>query len=256
MVTIETPQTTTLGVIGSSTLNWCRALQYREALRDLQSEYEASSSHLSDIGMGLLARRPLLDYPIDTLATLEDVKSVLEKWDEPGLASRVEYFASDEDLEEGEMPLALASAQEFLKFFGVVNTEGMIHLACTPEGWLFAQWEFEDARSAGVWFRDDRRVMFVATDVDGAYVSVDGGSELSSRFLVMQALIRAGLFEWYPDYQATTSSTLTITSPDITAVGPLKRTADPLGRLSAYGTGTSPPTARFSRSTGWNTSIL
>ena len=206
--------------------------------------------------MGLLARRPLPEYVIDTLATLDQVKAVLEDWNEPYLASRLEYFASDADLDDGDMPVALASAQEFLKFFGAVNTVGVIHLACTPEGWLFAQWEFEDLRSAGVWFRDDRSVMFVATDSDGAYVHVAGGGELSDRFLVTQTFIHAGLFEWYPDHQATTSSILGIMSPDIMAVESLKRTADPLGRLSGYETGTWPPTVRFFQSIGWNTSTL
>ena len=256
METIDTVQSTGWNFAESSTMDWCRALRHHQTLRDLQSEYEAASSQISEIGMGFLIRRPLPDYSIDALATVDEVASVLADWGQPGLATRIEYFASDQDLGEEELPLSMTSAREFLKFFGALETAGVLSLACTPEGWIFAQWEFDDPRSAGVWFRDDHQVIFAATRLNGQLVSIDGDREIASRFAVMEALVHAGIFTWYPDLKSTTSSTLTITSPDITAVGSLKRTVDPLGRLSGYGTGTSPPTARFSRSTGWNTSIL
>ncbi|MDE2786359.1 MAG: hypothetical protein OXL37_06810 [Chloroflexota bacterium] len=256
MVMMDSAQTTSLQFAESPTLDWCRLLRHHEALRGLQSEYEAASSQISEIGMGFLARRPLSDHTIDGLSTMDQVKSVLTGWGEPDLATRIAYFASDEDLADDEKPLTMASAREFLKFFGASETEGVLDLACTPEGWIFAQWEFNDLRSAGVWFRDDHQVIFAATGSDGCLVSIEGYGEIASRIVVLEALVKAGIFTWYPDLKVTTSSILNTMSPDIMALGSLRRTVDLLGRLFDYEKGTSSPTGRSSRSTGWNTSTL
>ena len=53
----------------------------------------------------------------------------------PDLADRIAYFASDADLDDGDVPVTLESALGFLAFFGAVESpDGTESLTCSPEG--------------------------------------------------------------------------------------------------------------------------
>ena len=136
--------------------------------------------------------------PPDVLAGLRSVAEVcdvLRCWGRADLAERLAYFASDEDLDEGDVPHTLASARGFLAFFGAVETEGKIDLTCSQEGWLCAGLRFEDKRNAALWFIDGDKVMFTATNRDGKFVNIRGGRKTTASKTIMRKLAAEGLLK-------------------------------------------------------------
>ena len=147
---------------------------------------------------------------------LDGVCEVLRSWGEHSLADRIAYFASDEDLEAGDVPLTPESARGFLAFFKAVKSDGRVSLTCSPEGWLCAVWRFPDEeRRASVWFLDDHRVMFAATDAAGNFVELDNRNEVGDYREVMAKLVQAGLLEWHLDTPISESFSIRTTSPGI-----------------------------------------
>ena len=130
---------------------------------------------------------------------IDNVCEILRVWGQHDLAERIAYFASDEDLEDGDIPLTLESARGFLSFFGAVKSEGRVSLTCSSEGWLCAVWRFPDERRASIWFLDTDRVMFAATNTDGDFIEIDGGGDVANSWVVMTKLIQAGLLIWDSD---------------------------------------------------------
>ncbi len=124
------------------------------------------------------------------------VSSLLRFWGEDSLPNRIDYFASNCDLDDGDVPLTPTSALSFLRFFSRVQSDGKVSLTCSPEGWLCAGWRFPDSRRASIWFIDDSEVMFAATDSQGRFVELDSGAERGTSPEVMVKLVDAGLLEW------------------------------------------------------------
>lgn len=124
------------------------------------------------------------------------VRAYLHIMNEGSLDDQIGYFASDEDLDEGDVPLTADSAVDFLDFFNSVESEGQISLSCSPEGWLSANWRFPDKRGASLWFTGNSRVMFAATDREGRFIEADDGGEWESLYGVAAKLVNAGLLEW------------------------------------------------------------
>ncbi len=140
-------------------------------------------------------QRPL---PPDTLARLgsvAEVCDVLSGWGRPDLADRLTYFASDEDLDDGDVPLTLESALGFLAFFGSVEAEGKIDLTCSQEGWLCAGLRFEDKRNAALWFMDSDKVMFTATNRDGKFLKIRGSRRTTASKTIIRKLAAEGLLK-------------------------------------------------------------
>ena len=160
---------------------------------------------------------PLPIRPGGQITTLDEVCNVLRLRDEYAVADRIAYFASDEDLEEGDIPLTLASACGFLAFFEAIKSEGRISLTCSPEGWLCAVWQFPDERRASLWFLDTYQVMFSATDAAGNFIEIDDGSEVGSTRKVMDKLVETGLFAWNSDKMSSRNFPITTMLPDIVA---------------------------------------
>lgn len=131
--------------------------------------------------------------------TVDDVCGMLSVWGNDALADRIAYFASDDDLSDGDIPLTDASARGFLSFFGKVESEGKVRLTCSPEGWLCAGWRFPDERRATLWFMNDTEVMFAATGADGDFLEIDGGREVGRSLEIMGKLVGAGLLKWSLD---------------------------------------------------------
>ena len=124
------------------------------------------------------------------------VRSYLYFMNEESLGERIAYFASDAELDEGDVPLTAESAIDFFDFFRSVESEGQITLSCSPEGWLCASWRFPDKRGASLWFAGNSKVMFAATDHDGQFIVADDGGEWDTVFKVAGKLVDAGLLEW------------------------------------------------------------
>ena len=202
-----------------------------------------------DSHVGTLIPRPLLSYGMSHVRTVNDVCSILRDWGEYALAERIAYFASDEDLEDGDIPVTPESACGFLEFFGAVKSEGRLSLTCSPEGWLCTVWRFPDQRRASLWFLDTDRVMLAATDAAGEFIGIDGGGEIGSRLVVTTKLVQAGLLTWFSD-TLTSASFYPVTTLLDTAGGEIWTKMGSLWRERFYSETTSvtfPPI-------GWSTS--
>ena len=112
------------------------------------------------------------------------------------LADRLDYLASDADLEPGEFPATAESARGFFELFASVESEGQVVLGCSPEGWVVAEWRFPDERGVGLWFLDSNRVMFTATGKDGEVIDLQGPARILGRPALIAGLIRKELFSW------------------------------------------------------------
>ena len=154
--------------------------------------YRADVSNVYDILQDWCIEQVQRNY----VRTIDDVCSLLRVCGKDDLADRVAYFASDDDLTDGDIPLTDASARGFLSFFDQVESEGKISLTCSPEGWLCVGWRFSDKRSASLWFINDTQVMFAATDSNGDFIEIDGGREVGGSLEVMNKLLDAGLVKW------------------------------------------------------------
>ncbi len=156
--------------------------------------------------------RPLPPDAIAGLGSAAEVCDVLRGWGRPDLADRIAYFASEEDLDDGDVPLTLESARDFLAFFGAVESEGKVHLGCTTEGWICAEWDFPDRRDAGLWFLDCERIMYTATGSGGRFLDLNGdGSRVGERVDITEKLVKSGLFTWFKAARAASSSHTRIT---------------------------------------------
>ena len=146
--------------------------------------------------------------PFDSIDAITDVVQVsewLRHWHEDKLAERIEYFASDQDLEDDEVALTVDSAKDFLSFLNLVHTTAQISLTCSPEGWLCASWKFSDDRRATLWFRGSRQIAVVAIDRAGEYVDLEDGKEIGPLDEVVLKLVEAGLFKWRPSQRTVES---------------------------------------------------
>ena len=155
-----------------------------------------------------------MPYP----ATLDEICAALTARGCPALARRLAYFASDADLEPGDVPLTLASALGFWSFFRRVDSEGQVSLTCTAEGWLCGSWDFADRRAASLLFLDAQRALFAATAANGQWVEMDGGGDTGGLDEVTAKLVEAGLFTWHPKPIVNRNSPPDITLPDTAGV--------------------------------------
>ena len=206
---------------------------------------------VSDSYARMLSSRPLSPDEMKHIRTVSDVCNVLRVWSEDDLAARIAYFASDEDLEDEDIPITDESACGFLSFFGAVKSEGRVSLTCSPEGWLCALWRFSDERRASLWFLDVNRVMFAATNANGDFIEIDGGGDVGNSQEVMTKLIEAGLLTWDLD-MPNSGSFHPFTMSHDTVVSGLLPKMDYQQRMRFYSERTKmnvtfPPT-------GWNTS--
>ena len=153
-------------------------------------------------------QRPLPPDAIAGLSSIAEACDVLRAWGHPDLADRLAYFASDENLEDGDERLTLESAQGFLAFFGAVESiDGDVSLTCSPEGWILSVWRFPDGRRVSLWFVNADTVMYAARKSDGRFVALlNDGSETGDRTLVTEKLLDSG--EWFTrntSHDATTA---------------------------------------------------
>ena len=149
--------------------------------------------------------RPLPPDALAAISSIAGVCAVLRGWGRPDLADRIAYFASDADLDDGDVPVTLDSALGFLAFFGAVESaDGTVSLTCSPEGWLLSVWRFPDLRRISLWFVDGDTVMFAVRKSDGRFVlDLNNGSETAGRAYITAKLLETEeWFTWYRDRQA------------------------------------------------------
>ena len=130
-------------------------------------------------------------------AAISEISAGLRGMGECGLADRLEYLASDEDLEPGECPATAESARGFFALFASVESESPAGLGCSPEGWVVAEWrQFPDQRCLGIWFLDSDRVLFSGDDKDGELLKIEQRNQVAERSSVTRSLVEHGLFIW------------------------------------------------------------
>ena len=143
---------------------------------------------------------------------------MLRGWGYAGLAERLAYLASDADLEEGDAPATLASARGFLAFFGAVaSAEGKLGLACSWEGWICAEWRFNDCRMVSLLFSDRDKVDCAARKSDGHFININCGSEVDNLSFVTAKLVESKeWFTWFKTAQmpAKTANINSNTAPN------------------------------------------
>ena len=114
---------------------------------------------------------------------------------EAELAERLEYLASEADLDPGESAATDASARGFFEFFCNVECDSKVGLACSPEGWIVGEWRwFPDERRVGIWFLDAERGMFASTKRNGEFVAIEGQRNFTDISTIMILLVQEGLF--------------------------------------------------------------
>ena len=134
--------------------------------------------------------------------TKTEISALLRGMGEDELADRLDYLASDEDLDPGESPATDESARGFFEFFASVESDSKVGLACSPEGWIVGEWRwFPDKRGVSIWFLDAERVGFTANRKNGDFVALAGQSNTTTRFALTAALIQEELFSWRPQNQ-------------------------------------------------------
>ncbi len=133
---------------------------------------------------------------LTSASTIADISALLREMGEDELADRLDYLASDEDLDPGESPATDESARGFWELFLSVEWSGEFGLAGSPEGWIVGEWRFPDKRRASVWFLDAERVMFTAKEKDGEFVAIEGQGNFTNLPTIMKVLVREGLFSW------------------------------------------------------------
>ena len=159
-----------------------------------------------------------MPYP----ATIDEIGAALTARGCPALARRLAYFASDADLEPGDVPLTLASALGFWDFYrrvDAVEPLNRIDLACSPEGRLSAYWDYANGGRVSIWFHDTEGVNFAATDARQQWVDIDGGGDTGSQAEVMAKLVEAGLFQWHQETPESKNWRANTMSPDTAGVG-------------------------------------
>jgi hypothetical protein len=232
------PDTTTLEILNPRDLE---PHQWREGLGSILETLLENRTSIE-------ASLPFSGYQFERTRTVEQICALLTAQGEHGLASRIAYFASNEDLEEDEVPVTAGSARGFLAFFSEVESDGKVGLACSQEGWICAEWRFSDRRRASLWFLDEDRVMFAATDNSGDFIEIEGVNEIGYRSIIVAKLVEAGLLKWSPSNVTSTSFRPTKMLPDIADLA------------TSTSMGYSPPTPSFSETKnptyppiGWNT---
>ena len=186
-------------------------------------------SRLSDVSWP----SPLYEYVHQPMETVDDVCGVLRAIGRGDLASRIEYFASEEDLDDGGFRLTAESAIGFLSTLNILASDAKVQLTCSPEGQLCASWRFADKRGASLWFLDRKHVRYVAIDANGEFVDIDG-DEIGDRQTVLAKLVEAGIFEWCPQTTLLTSYSLLTTLHDTARAEASTRTGYPAPMPSCF----------------------
>ena len=133
---------------------------------------------------------------LSSATTIAEISGLLRGMGEDKLADRMDYLASDEDLEPGESPITLESGQAFFELFTSVEFEGTVGLGSSYEGWVYAQWSFPDERALGVWFVDTEYVKYTARDKTGKHIDIEGSARTIELSKLMHGLVRKELFSW------------------------------------------------------------
>lgn len=132
-----------------------------------------------------------------SVAAISEIAAGLRGMGECALADRLDYLASDEDLEPGECPATAESARGFFALFAAIESESPVGLGCSPEGWIVAEWrQFPDQRCVGIWFLDSDRVLFSGDDKDGELLIIEQRNQVAERSSVTRSLVEHGLFIW------------------------------------------------------------
>ena len=121
---------------------------------------------------------------LSSALSIAEISALLREMGEGELADRLDYLASDEDLEPGESPATDESARGSSSSLPASSRSSKVGLACSPEGWIVGEWRwFPDKRRASMWFLDAEQVMFTAKKKNGEVhvLSEERGNNITDR---------------------------------------------------------------------------
>ena len=133
---------------------------------------------------------------LSSALSIAEISALLREMGEGELADRLDYLASEEDLDPGESPATDESARGFIELYRGVEWSGEFGLACSPEGWIVGEWRFPDNRRSSVWFLDAEQVMFTAKKKNGEFIAIGERRNFTERSTLMEVLVREELFSW------------------------------------------------------------
>ena len=137
---------------------------------------------------------------LSSALSIPEISALLKEMDEGELADRLDYLASDEDLDAGDVPATSESARGFFELFSSVECDSKVGLGCSPEGWIVGEWRwFPDERGASVWFLGDERLMFSANKKNGGFVSIGEQKNFTTLSILTKTLVEEGVFSWRPN---------------------------------------------------------
>jgi hypothetical protein len=132
---------------------------------------------------------------LSSKTTIAEISAMLQEMGEAELAERLEYLASEADLDPGESAATDASARGFFEFFTSLGCDSKVGLACSQEGWIVGEWRwFPDERRVGIWFIDSQRIRFSALDKNGDFVDIEERNKITERTVVTPKMVEKGLF--------------------------------------------------------------
>ena len=130
---------------------------------------------------------------LTTPQSIDAIINVINSMGEGRLADRLEYLASEEILEEGDTPVSLPVCNGFFDFFTKLDNNAYLNLTCA-NGWLCAEWDFDDGKAVILWFMDHDTARVTVLDSDGNFVDINEGQQIRDRITIMRNLERAGYF--------------------------------------------------------------
>ncbi len=163
---------------------------------------------------GSIPKEVLRHYTSSLDWSLDEVVAKINAMGEYRIAARLEYLASDDLLEDGDIPISHPVCAGFLDFLSQLTNDAYLNLTCA-KGWLCTEWDFPDGSSAVLWFFDRDSARVTVFDGGGRVVDINAGLRVRDRRTIMNNLRQAGYFSWRNTHSTEVNSRPMIISPAI-----------------------------------------
>ena len=186
--------------------------QYSLGLVETTRQRYALEAASAQFGLGpeeILSRRTSLVY-----GSIDEIVAALNSMGEHRIAARLEYLASDELLEDGDIPVGLGVCAGFWDFYSKFTSNAYLNLTCA-RGWLCTEWDFPDGSSIVLWFYDRDSARVTVFDGGGKIVDMNAGEQVRDRRTIMNNLRQAGYFSWRNTHSTDVNSRPLTISPAI-----------------------------------------
>ena len=163
---------------------------------------------------GLNPEEVLSRYTSSFDRSIDEVIATINAMGEYRIAARLEYLASDDLLEDGDVPISLPVCAGFLDFLFHFTNDAYLNLTCA-KGWLCTEWDFPDGSSVVLWFFDRDSARVTVFDGGGKVVDINAGQRVRDRRTIMNNLRQAEYFSWRNTHSTEVNSRPMTISPAI-----------------------------------------